>query len=288
MVKLETRFRWRAFTSVLMTASFVMLVVSGFMLFVSPPGRIANWTNWTLLQLTKREWLGLHVCFRSLFLIASVLHIVFNWRPLTNYFKGRLSRRLAFRLEWILALALCGLVFIGTQQGWTPFASLLALGEQVKESWDRPAARAPIPHAELLTLAELARQGGIPLATATNNLAARGILEVAPDSQVQAVADRHGLSAQQLYEAMLANPVAERGGPGFGQGRNGPGGGAGGGPGRKTLAQFCADEGIELAAALEALEAKGIKATAEQTLREIANQNGQDRPYQLLEIIRGN
>jgi hypothetical protein len=36
------RFAWRAMTSVLIAAAFLILVFSGVILFVSPPGRIAN------------------------------------------------------------------------------------------------------------------------------------------------------------------------------------------------------------------------------------------------------
>jgi hypothetical protein len=61
----------------------------------------------------------------------------------------------------------------------------------------------------------------------------------------------------------------------------------GGGPGRKTLTEFCAAEGIELQEALGRLERKGFQAAPNLTLREIAVQNGYERPYELLEVIRG-
>ena len=62
----RSRFAWRSMTSVLIAASFLILVLSGVLLFVSPPGRIANWTNWTILGLRKHDWIGLHVWFRGL------------------------------------------------------------------------------------------------------------------------------------------------------------------------------------------------------------------------------
>ncbi len=48
-------FAWRAMTSVLIAASFLLVVVSGVVLFVSPPGRVANWGNWRMVGLTKHE-----------------------------------------------------------------------------------------------------------------------------------------------------------------------------------------------------------------------------------------
>ena len=288
----KPRFAWRSMTSVLIAASFLFLVVSGVILFVSPPGRIANWTNWTMLSLRKHDWIALHVWFSVLFLLVAAFHLVFNWRPMLNNFRDRLTRRVGFRWEWLVALAICGGVYAGTRAGVPPFSSLLAFSEKVKESWDQPRERAPIPHAELLTLAELVQKAGVEMTMATNRLVAKGITNFTADIVVQELANKNARSALQIYQAILAEPA--RGGAGIGQGHGqgqgrggfGGGGGAGGGPGRKTLTQFCAEEGIELKDALARLQAKGLKASADLTMREIAVNNGYSRPFELMEIIR--
>jgi uncharacterized membrane protein YgcG len=286
-------FAWRAMTSVLIAASFLILVFSGIILFVSPPGRVANWTNWTIVGLRKHEWIGLHIWFSLLFLVVTLVHVFFNWRPMLSYFKDRMTRRMGFRPEWLAALLVCGAVYAGTRAAVPPFSSLLALNERVKESWDKPRERAPIPHAELLTLAELVEKAGIDMVLATNRLHASGIKGYAPEIVVQQLADNNQRSARQIYDLLTSATRPEAGAGenqghrgGYGGGGGGGGKGAGGGPGRKTLTQFCTDEGIELKGALARLEAKGINATAELTLREIAVNNGYDRPYELLEILR--
>jgi hypothetical protein len=283
------RLAWRAMTSVLIAISFVVLVVTGAILFVSPPGRIANWTNWTILGLGKHEWIDLHVCFSALFLLVTVFHLVFNWRPLANYFKDRFTRRVGFRWEWVLALAICAGAYAGTRAGLPPFSTLMAFSSRVKESWDQPRQRAPIPHAKLLTLAELVQKAGVDLATATNRLVAKGVTNVTGEIVVQELANQNGRSAQQIYHAIQAEPVRGGGrgqGHGFGQGRGGFGGGAGGGSGWKTLKQFCQDEGIPLTDALARLQAKGLEASADLTMREIAVNNGYSRPYDILDLVR--
>ena len=269
-------------TSVLVTTSFLILVFSGLILFLSPPGRVANWTNWAILGLRKQEWIGLHIWFSLLFLLVALVHVFFNWRPLVNYFKNRVTRRVGFRWEWLAALAICGGVYLGTRAGVPPFSSLLAFNERVKESWDQPLRRAPIPHAELLTLAELAQKAGVDLAAATNRLQAKGIQGATAEIVVQQLAQNNARSAQQIYEALSASAKVE---VGHGEGQGG-GGGAGGGPGRKTLTEFCGDEGLDLKVALARLQAKGMKASTNQTLREIAVNNGYSRPYELLAILR--
>ncbi len=283
-------FRWRAMTSVLIAASFAILLFSGIMLFVSPPGRVANWTNWTILGLRKHEWIGLHIWFSLLFLLVAFFHIFFNWRPLLNYFKDRITRRVAFRWEWVVAVAICGGVYGGTRAGVPPFSSLLAFNERVKESWDQPQQRAPIPHAELLTLAELAQKAGVELAVATNRLQAAGIKGVDPAMVVQEIADKNNRSAHQVYQMLSVESTRgeQHGGGKGGGGYGGYGGGkAGGGPGRKTLTEFCKDEGLDVAQVIARLQAKGMKATANETMREIAVNNGYSRPYELMDIIRG-
>ena len=46
----------RGLVSVLTLTSFLVLAFTGCILFVTPPGRVANWTGWTMLGLTKHEW----------------------------------------------------------------------------------------------------------------------------------------------------------------------------------------------------------------------------------------
>jgi hypothetical protein len=81
---------------------------------------------------------------------------------------------------------------------------------------------------------------------------------------------------------------AEKGaghGPGGGRGGFGKGGAGGGGAGWQTLAQYCSARNIVLTNAAARLQAKGIKFTPEQTLREIALANGYDRPYEVIDIL---
>jgi len=288
-------FAWRALTSTLIATAFLVLVITGIVLFVSPPGRVANWTNWRILGLRKHEWTAVHVCFSLLFVVTTAAHLFFNWRPLLNYFKDRLTRQLSFRKEWAAAVLICAGIFAGTCGGVAPFSSLMAFNERVKESWEKPAERAPIPHAELLTLSELAANAGVDLTTASNRLGSQGVKGFAAEMVLQKLADDNHRSAQELYQILIAAPrsakeSSESGvhkGVGYGGGYGGgKGGGKGGGPGRKTLSDYCAEEGLDLKDALARLQAKGIKAAADLTLREIAVNNGYSRPYELLDIIK--
>lgn len=270
------QFHNRALVSMLTAFSFLLLAASGIVLFVAPPGRIANWTNWSILGLRKSDWGAVHIWFAAIFVVGTAFHLLLNLHPLLGYLKNRATRRISLRREWVAAAVLCALVFAGTLMKAPPFEALVAWNEEFKQSWEQPAERAPIPHAELLTFAALAEKGGVDVQTATARLAARGVSGFNADTQVRAIAEQAGLSAREVF-ALMVKPSAQAG-------EHVPG--VGGGVGWKTLAQFCADERIEMKEALARLSAKGITAHEHLTLREIASRSGERKPYELLEIIR--
>lgn len=236
------RFALRAMTSVLITCSFLLLLVSGVVLFLAPPGRIANWNGWTVLGMGKHDWGGLHTWFALIFLAAAVLHVYYNWRVLMAYFKHRHTRRVAFRLEWAVALLICVGVFAGTRAGVVPFSSLLKLSGCGGDESEGGGGR----------------RGHALAATGTT----------------------------QRCEASAAtgtNVVAVSGSPAYG----GATGFGGGGMGRRTLADVCAAEKVDIQQALGRLQARGMNATADQTLRDIAAAGQLARPMEALAIIRG-
>jgi hypothetical protein len=98
--KQKRPFRWRGFVSVTSGLAFIGLSVTGIVLFIVPPGRIANWGGWHLLGLSKYQWIGLHIWYSLLFLILALIHIYYNWKCLIGYFKDKTRRHLALRWEW--------------------------------------------------------------------------------------------------------------------------------------------------------------------------------------------
>ena len=273
----KPRFALRAMTSVFITAAFLMLTISGAVLFLAPPGRIANWSGWSMLGLTKYEWICLHVCFAALFVLAAFVHLWFNLRPLIGYFKSHLTRRIGFRWEWAAALALALAVFAGTLAGVPPFSTFLVFQESLKRSWEDPQQNAPIPHAELLTLRELAEKAGVPLETALRRLESAQVRGAGGEVVVSELAGKNRTTGQQIY-TIISQP--EPGGKGTkGQGM---------GFGQMTLKQFCDSRQIDLHEAQTRLEKKGIRAAPNLTLRDIAAQNNLASPREVMDIIEGN
>jgi len=125
-------FNYRAFVSVLTGFSFILMTVTGLVLFCTPSCRIARDTSWSILGYNKDQWIDVHVWFSIVFVIASIFHIYFNWAVLVCYFKAKVRRGLALRAEWIVALVVCGIIYAGTIYEAAPFSTLMAWKETFK------------------------------------------------------------------------------------------------------------------------------------------------------------
>ena len=274
----RTGFQFRALISVLTGISFLLLVISGIVLFITPPGRIAHWTGWRFWGMTKDQWGATHIWFGLTFLAAALLHLYLNWRPLLNYFKNRLTKRFAVRTEWLVAVIVCVVVFVGGLLEVPPFSSLIAWDDQIKLSWDVGQERAPIPHAELLSLADLAQEVELDVAVMLANLTEKGILDGTPETVLGELAKRHGKTPNELFLIATAAAQAEAGD------RLQHATGTGKGLGRLTIKEFCRQEGLDPKETLRQLREAGIPAETSTTLREIA-QEYQIRPHEIVKML---
>jgi len=315
-------FSARALTSLTTTIGFVGLAFTGVMLYVSPQGKVAHWTGWTILGLEKDEWSAAHIAFSLLFLIASAFHIYFNWQVLLRYFKNACAKGFASKRELTIALALVGVCFVGAWQGWPPFAQLVAWNDAIKEYWARQSAPPPYPHAEESTLADFARRTHMTIEELVGKLEEAGY---APDDESVTIGDlarQHGATPAQLFGAL---GLSSRGGQGAGQGRGlgqgqGAGQGSGAGQGRgagqgqgagqasgagqgaspaesayhtsgqghgfgqMSLKDYCEQSGIAEQDAVALLKDRGIEAVSQDLLRDVARKTGM-RPGELARLL---
>lgn len=136
--KTKKSFNFRAFVSVLACLSFVLMAVTGLVLFFTPSCRIARETSWIFWGHDKEQWAAIHVWFSIAFVIASLFHIYMNWVALTSYFKTKLHNGFAFRAEWISVLVICSIFYIATVYEVAPFSSLIAWKETFKHGGTGP------------------------------------------------------------------------------------------------------------------------------------------------------
>jgi hypothetical protein len=224
-----------------------------------------------MLGLTKNQWGGLHIWFSIVFLIAAAFHIYLNWRLLSSYFKDRISNAFTLRWEWVLSAIICIIVFVGTLADVTPFSSFLVWNEVLKESWEVSGQQAPVPHAELMTLAEIAdKVKGIEVEAMITNLRSNGIEVESPNLILGKLAQTNNLTPIQLYAiASGRDRLAEyrSGGRTYsGKGYRGMG--------QLTLRQYCSKAGLDINTATKKLQNRGIEAGPDMLLRDIAQAKG--------------
>lgn len=270
---MRKRFSWKPFTSFLILCASLVILLTGAVLYVAPAGRIANWTHWMLGPLDKEQWQALHTVFALLFVVAAVLHLVFNWRVLLSYLKTRLHTGTSNRREFAAASALSVAVLALTLADAPPFSTVMEVGEWAKNSWVSQDTEPPVPHAEGLTLARLADVTRQPLDQVVATLDRAGVKGAAAEVTVGELAARNGLTPQQLYARARATagpmPVNVESGLG-----------------RKTVAQVCEELGIALHEGLRRLEAAGLPASADDTMKGLAGKFGRT-PHDVLPVLRG-
>ena len=260
---MKKSFSWRVFISFGLFIAFLAMLVSGVILYISPPGRVANWTDWRMIGLTKRGWQNQHIIFGFSFLILSLFHLFFiNWKVFLSYLKSKGSEGLKSPGELLTIIILSSFFAIGTSFDIEPFSAVIKFGDAISNSWEQQEKQAPVPHAELMTLQQLAEQpglGGDPEAL-IKKLEKAGLKGVSGTKTLAEIATFNGKTAEQVYE-VIAPEKTERNkiqGQGFG---------------KKTLQEIADEAGVSATSLQLALRQKGIDAKTDSPLKSIAENN---------------
>jgi uncharacterized membrane protein YgcG len=279
----KKKFNWRGTMSLLAAASFVVMTVTGIVLYAAPQGRVARWEDWRVAGLDKEQWGAVHTTSSLLFMVAACVHLYFNWRVFLHYI--RVARQFNLKREMIATLLITAVVVAGTVWEVPPFSNIMAANTRIKAYWEARSARAPYPHAEASTLVEFAQQTRTDLEQLKTRLTEMGVDVDEATTTIGSAAEELGLSPGELFERLGMSGGGGRGGGGGGRGGGGRGTGGGGGFGRQTLAEVCRASGVDAQQAIAMLKAEGVQAGADETLRDIADRAGV-RPPDIAEMIR--
>lgn len=266
-MKKDTKFNLRSFTSFALVISTLIMSWSGFILYVAPPGRIANWGTWKLMLFTKAEWQALHTIFSYLFFILVVIHLFFvNWRTFLTYFKSKLKAGLNKKWELASAVIVTVFIFIGTLQSWTPFSPVMKFGEKLKESWEGDFKTPPVLHMEIYTVEKLAFD--------FDSIAPEEIIKTLNENNINVsdvkqtlkeIANNNKTTPAAIYD-ILTTKFKKHSGPVNGEVPQGIG--------KYTVGSTAKTSGKELSVLIKILKEKGIDADAETSLRTIADKLG--------------
>lgn len=194
------QFSWRALTSMMTTGGFLIMGVTGLMLFATPEGRLAYWVDWSLGGLTKTEWGAIHVTSSLLFLIAGFVHLWFNWRQFVAYLRHRFQQKVSIRPEAPAAGALLAVLVAGTLWGVPPFTWVLDLSAAIKASWSVDASmEPPFGHAEEATLDTLALRTATPAGAIIGAIRDAGFKVETTGETMRRIADRNNTTPAEIW-----------------------------------------------------------------------------------------
>lgn len=264
----------RSLIAFLVTWAFIVLTVSGIVLYIVPQGRIAYWTHWSLFGLEKDQWGWLHMMFGGLFIVTGILHLYFNWKPFKTYLAERVSGHLEMKREVLIASLLTLALAVTSVLNLPPASWVIALNNDIKRAWiDSPDVEPPFGHAEELSLAGLARRQGMDADAALTALREAGLQVPDARASLEHIARSNGVTPMAVFARL---PKGERRSPGRQQSwtdQSVEERFSGSGIGRKTLAEVCETLAIELPQCLAKLQAAGVDADADETARQVANRH---------------
>lgn len=269
---MDEKFTLKKAVSLTLGLAFVVMAYTGIMLFVTPKGKIAYWTDWSLFGLSKTQYTDLHITSMFIMLIFGIWHIYYNWKPLTSYLKNHARRITPLKKEFLFALTLNAFVVAGALFHIPPVQSIIDLNTRIKTYWEQEKGAPPFGHAEESTVASLAPFGGTDAQSAMKRLRSAGIKVDSAGQTLQQIADRNGITAQRVYEVMVPKQKGAASAPVTGLGR-------------KSLQELSSMGQFDLDIALAYLHSKGVDATPQTTMRDAASALN-TTPYELFTTLK--
>lgn len=266
----------RKTVSLTLTFSFLTMMISGIILFLSPKGKIAYWSDWTLFGLSKTQWTDIHITSMFLFIIIAGWHIAYNWKALSTYLKNSAGQITLAKRELLIALSINIIFIIGALVPFQPFSGILELNENIKAYWEKTCGVPPYGHAEESSLQTFSRQIGLDPDYALKHLREKGFHIHNGEESLQTIAKNNHVSANTIYTLIQStstskNPNKDLSDVPF--------------LGQKSLQELAEMKKIDLEKSLAYLREKGFNATAETRMKEAANRLG-IMPYELYETLR--
>jgi len=271
--------KMRRITSLTMLVSLVPLLLTSVILYIEPEGRVAYWSDWKILGLSKPQWGDIHINLGWLFLVAGLLHIFYNWISLVVYLKNSVKKITLFTPEFTIGFLLTLGCIVGTLLYVPPFSSVLEFGASFKDAAAVKYGEPPYGHAELSSLKTFSRRTDLELGKMMDELDSEGIRYTGEEQSLLEIARANGINPKQVYEILKKSKIESGSGevkvfpdapfPGFG---------------KLSLEIICQEYGLDVGGIIKGFTEKGVTAKPFNSLKDIGEANGSD-PHKLFEIL---
>jgi len=261
----------RKITSLTAALSFVAMLLTSVVLYIVPQGRVAYWADWRLWGLSKTQWGNLHINLGLLFIIALLLHLYYNWKPLVAYLKNRTRRFKLFTRAFNIALAVTLVCALETYFMLPPFSWVMVVNDRLKTSGAARYGEPPYGHAELSSLAGFAKKMNLDLQKSMAQLDKAGFPVDNSDRTLAEIGRQYGVPPQIIFQTIASASLAEASGdqsvlslpetppPGTGN---------------LTLAEICLRYGLDQERVMRALTGVGLSVSPDVPLKQMAAANG--------------
>lgn len=286
MVMAQKKINKRGLTSFFTLFGFLIMSITGLILYIVPAGRIAYWVNWELIDLTKTDWGNIHIISSIFFIVAGAFHIYFNWRILIHYFKDKVTQGIKLKKELLITSIISIVIVVGSLFQIPPISYLLDLNEYIKDSWIMSDEyEPPFGHAELLSLTTFTKKMDIDLGKALNELESNGVKIDSVEATLEDIAKDNRISPMDLYMIIKKYEIPDESTgskiytPELVEVEF-----AGTNIGNKSLKSICSKINVEVSVALDKLKKNGIESESDETLKKAAEKINVN-PIEILKIL---
>lgn len=263
--------------SLTLAFSFLVMSITGIMLYIVPKGKIAYWANWKMLGLTKSQYGDIHITSMILFLVVTIWHIYYNWKPLISYLKNSTKQITLFKKELLIALTLNFLFVGGALLGIQPFQTVLDINEGIKTYWEEQYGSPPYGHAEESSLQFFSQHIGVDTQEAIALLKEKSITVDNKSQTLLQIAQKNNISPEVIYQTIKVKKGKVSGEKTADEKVSFMG--------RRTLGELANMDKINLERSLLFLQENGFEATPQSQMREAASTLN-ITPYELFDRLK--
>jgi hypothetical protein len=268
----KKRFKWRGVATFMLVMALLVEIVSGVVLYITPPGRYAHWTNWTLWGLSKEGWGAMHTIFGYLLLIIIAGHLYYNWKVIVAFVWSKVRHSFNLKRELAVATVITLAVLLGTVWNVAPFSTVMNFGEKAKRSWEQkdPTYARGRGRGFVFPSFALPKEDGRYYTPNSGSSYVQNSVPITADNRGNGFRGKGRNAFSPAVAHAETMPSVQRGGLG-----------------RKTLDMLFLDSGIPMDEGLSRLKSQGIEAKLTDTVRDLANRSGK-RPSEIIQMATGN
>jgi len=186
-------------TSLSLGFSFLIMSLTGIMLYFVPKGKIAYWADWHMFGLSKSQYGEIHTTSMLTFLFFATFHIYYNWKPIMSYMKDK-NKKISFtKKEFLIAFGINALFVVGTLYMVQPFKGFLDIQDGVKKYWAEKYSKPPYGHAEETKLKKFCKNMDLDYNDASAVLKEKGIKFKANETLLS-IGKNNNMSPSEIYE----------------------------------------------------------------------------------------